>query len=666
VSWLVANTLVAAAAALAALAVGRWLRPAPAAMHLLWLFVLLKLVTPPLLTIEVPLAPLAPAPVRTAPWTAPERSHGAAAGAGSRPALAAAGATPAATPAAAPASVQRVDVAAIALAVWAAGAAVMLARLAAGLARGRRRMRGLASVSAAARAEVEALAARLGVRAPELRDDPDASSPYVWSIGRPVLVLPVQLLARAPANGRAAVLAHELAHLRRGDPWFLRLELALGVALWWHPLFWLACRQMRAWSELACDAWALASVPGASLDYATVLVDAVSRPDRVVAATAVLAARPAARAVFERRLTMILDENVPHRPGRRAWWSAAGLAVALFTVPVAAQREQDPVRVEVRVDGKVKSVDELTASERKALLRSLLRAEEQREVRDAPRPRPRPEPAPKPRGKADPDGEPRPKPQGEPRPKSGRAAPEHAHGEEARLDRHDAHQHMKAVHRGIHQHVHDALREAHVEIEADPDLRELGITDEVSRLVEDVAGGKGIDGGLDELIRAAMRGASRMTLKELEADPELRELGLTEDVVELVQGLMNDRGNQDAIGAFVRKAARAALGEARRDIERDPELKRLGIDVDVGELIDGVLRGGGSFDADLQRVIDKAIHGAMRLHDNGEHGDAPAPARKKARPGARTWEWLSDDDDEQADEPKPAPPKNVKNKSVLR
>ena len=52
-SWLLANSVVAFLLCGIVLAIGRFAKPAPAVMHVLWLFVLLKLVTPPLF--EVPL-----------------------------------------------------------------------------------------------------------------------------------------------------------------------------------------------------------------------------------------------------------------------------------------------------------------------------------------------------------------------------------------------------------------------------------------------------------------------------------------------------------------------------------------------------------------------------------------------------------------------------------
>src|SRR5262249_4957108 len=63
---LLGNALLAAALAVPALAAGR-LRSRPALVHSLWLLVLLKLLTPPLLTVPLPWpAPPAPVPEKTA------------------------------------------------------------------------------------------------------------------------------------------------------------------------------------------------------------------------------------------------------------------------------------------------------------------------------------------------------------------------------------------------------------------------------------------------------------------------------------------------------------------------------------------------------------------------------------------------------------------------
>lgn len=555
-SWLVANSLVAAAMAVLVLAVGRC-RTAPAVMHGLWLFVLLKLVTPPLFAVPVDLSwwngPSGPGHLVVVSGDLASdaaRSAGAADGAGAVAAAAMPVAAPAVVPAA-PWPWERV-----ALAAWALGSAGMFVWFAAGLWRGHRRLRALGPVPPAMQREVAGWAASLGVRMPALRDDPAACSPYVWSFGRTCLVIPVRALAAVPPKGRAAVLVHELAHLRRGDHWLAHAELLLAVVLWWHPLFWFARARLRLWGELACDAWAVASVPDATIDYATVLVEAVARPETAVA-PAVLAARPAARAAFERRLQMILNENVPCRASRAWWLPFSSLALGLFTVPVAAQHgQQEPVHVEIRVNGK--QVDELSAAERKALLHRLLLAEtkhaEKREAKDEAKVAETGEEAaqdPQPRKGGKKDG------------KKGEAKPGKKLRAAVRIDPlaepHAGHGAMPSG-REIHDALRAGLAEARAEIEGDEDLRELGITEEVTRLIDDIAAGKGMGEGLDAVVKAAMKGAGKMVEKELRADPDLRELGITVDVEALLGSLFSGQGDFEAqLQALVEKALRGAL-----------------------------------------------------------------------------------------------------------
>lgn len=75
------------------------------------------------------------------------------------------------------------------------------------------------------------------------------SSPFILGLFRPVIYLPSGMDgAQLPY-----VLAHERAHLRRGDPLWKVLGFAILAVYWFHPLFWLAyalfCRDL----ELACD-----------------------------------------------------------------------------------------------------------------------------------------------------------------------------------------------------------------------------------------------------------------------------------------------------------------------------------------------------------------------------------------------------------------------------
>lgn len=100
------------------------------------------------------------------------------------------------------------------------------------------------------------LAGIAGVRAPTLRVSPHWASPLVAPGGQ--VCLPRRLMRTLDGQQRAAVLAHEIAHLRRHDlAWRLAARLVSQLG-WLQPLNRLAVRRLDLLAELACDAWAAA------------------------------------------------------------------------------------------------------------------------------------------------------------------------------------------------------------------------------------------------------------------------------------------------------------------------------------------------------------------------------------------------------------------------
>jgi multidrug efflux pump subunit AcrA (membrane-fusion protein)/beta-lactamase regulating signal transducer with metallopeptidase domain len=95
---------------------------------------------------------------------------------------------------------------------------------------------------------------RLGV-APRVRllVSPEVSVPVQVGWLRPGILLPPGVAASTDEATRAAVLVHELAHVRRGDYGWNLLLRALFVLYWPHPLAWFAGRQIGQLREQACD-----------------------------------------------------------------------------------------------------------------------------------------------------------------------------------------------------------------------------------------------------------------------------------------------------------------------------------------------------------------------------------------------------------------------------
>ncbi len=196
------------------------------------------------------------------------------------------------------------------VAAWllAMGVSLGLARLCIGLAAVRAYRRRTTPVADEALNQLlAALRQRLGCRrAIEIRESPEIVSPATIGWRRPIVLLPTDWRQWTDSE-RHVVLAHEVAHVARGDfaGW---LVAQLSVVLhFYNPLVhWLA-RRLRVEQELAADALgAMASV--GSGPYLTVLASMALRQDD---RAATWAARPflPARGTLLRRIEMLRDNK---------------------------------------------------------------------------------------------------------------------------------------------------------------------------------------------------------------------------------------------------------------------------------------------------------------------------------------------------------------------
>jgi beta-lactamase regulating signal transducer with metallopeptidase domain len=340
------NALAACALALLAAAVARLCRR-PAVAHSLWLIVLLKLVTPPVLPVRLPGFPASPAAPRAVALpadtdqAAPPATEGEAGPVTADAVLApdeqelpaptvvvpARPLTADLIPAPAPPATARTPFpwAGAALLLWAAGSSACFAVAAIRAYRFARLLRFAEAAPTDLQERAEALAARLGLaRCPGIWLVPGQLSPMLWAIGgTPRVFLPAGLLGRLGLAQQDALLAHELAHLRRRDHWVRGLEMLVNVLYWWHPVVWWARRELREAEEQCCDAWVLWALPGAQKTYALALVETV---DFLSEAWSVLPQGASGIGQVQhlrRRITMIMRGTTP-----RALTWVGGLAVA--------------------------------------------------------------------------------------------------------------------------------------------------------------------------------------------------------------------------------------------------------------------------------------------------------------------------------------------------
>lgn len=380
----VTNALVATVLALAALLAGK-LGRRPALCHALWLLVLLKLITPPLVIFPVAWPANDPPPVAVTPAASPaEQAEAPVApreavkvvveiaveeedGENEPPTVAAAPMEERAAPAIplapppvdpaspAPGQVEIADQAPEAaveipwgtLLGWswlltsAAWFAVALWRIV----RFQRLLAPAQPAGAALQQEACALAVRLGLRdCPGVWLMPGKLSPLLWAVsGYPRLLLPLGLLERLDAAQRATLLAHELAHYRRRDHWVRCIEfVALGL-YWWFPVLWWARRELREAEEECCDAWVVWALPEAVKAYARALVETLDFLSGSQPALPPVASGLGQLHLLRRRLTMIMRGTTPRMLTGAGFIAVLALAALLLPLwPTVAQHPVQP------------------------------------------------------------------------------------------------------------------------------------------------------------------------------------------------------------------------------------------------------------------------------------------------------------------------------------
>jgi beta-lactamase regulating signal transducer with metallopeptidase domain len=298
-----------------ALALPRWQAP------------VLTLAAPSAAAVESPSTPSARASQPPAPSVARQRAETAAT---SSPA--AAGSRTAPVPAA-------WSWTAIAALVWAAGAALILARLLLGIAAVHVLARRSRAASAAAWLPLaREIAGELGVARVSFRRADGAAMPMAWGIFRPVVLMPADA-DTWPEPRLRIVLMHELAHVKRADCLTHLLAQAACAVYWMNPLAWLAARRARTERERACDDLVLSRGTRGS-DYAGELVEIArtigrDRTGRLLAGASLAMAH---RSQLEGRLMSILDPTVPRTGVSRL--RASGVTILAFAsiVPLATMQ----------------------------------------------------------------------------------------------------------------------------------------------------------------------------------------------------------------------------------------------------------------------------------------------------------------------------------------
>lgn len=143
-------------------------------------------------------------------------------------------------------------------------------------------------------------------------------SPVVVRIVRPLILLPSSVITGLTTEQIEAVMAHELAHIRRWDMLSCVTQRVVETLLFFHPAVWFVSRRMNLERERACDEMVL-SLGWTRVDYCHALLRAAETGaiSRQFSASFVgLSASGNDASAFKQRIVGLLADDSPAKtPG---------------------------------------------------------------------------------------------------------------------------------------------------------------------------------------------------------------------------------------------------------------------------------------------------------------------------------------------------------------
>lgn len=182
---------------------------------------------------------------------------------------------------------------------------------------------------------LDRICARLQIgRAVRLLESARLEVPAVVGVFKPVILVPTAILSNLSPAQVEAILAHELAHVRRHDYLINLVQAAVETVLFYHPATWWISSQVRSERENCCDDLA-AEVCGNRALYAQALaaLETARVPHPAIAATG---------GNLLDRIRRLLDLPVVRRRTSMRSLAAAMVAIACVAFPFAFARAQQP------------------------------------------------------------------------------------------------------------------------------------------------------------------------------------------------------------------------------------------------------------------------------------------------------------------------------------
>ena len=261
---------------------------------------------------------------------------------------------------------------------WLIGSGILLLRFAGGwIFTERLRINAKIVMDKEWRARFGVITAKMNIsKAVEFRETAKVLTPMVIGTFSPVVLIPIGLLSGFSTAQVEAILAHELAHIRRNDYLINMLQSFVEVIFFFHPAIWWLSEKVRAEREHCCDDIALA-VCGDKMSLAHALVKVAEWQAAPGLAMAFASKKP----LLLHRVQRVLGLNP--KPVRTfsslpAMVFAIGLVIGISAYAVAQKVEKDkerkaakhmtvkkrkPAKTDIRVEHEMDEMAEVTIDE---------------------------------------------------------------------------------------------------------------------------------------------------------------------------------------------------------------------------------------------------------------------------------------------------------------
>lgn len=159
--------------------------------------------------------------------------------------------------------------------------------------------------------------------------------PGLFGVWHPTILLPADMAASADEEMLRSVLAHEFAHIRRGDAAFRLLTHVILIWYWFNPALIVLRRRLAQLQEICCDATALSYLRQERSSYINTLVQMghrmLQREDRLAVTPTMLSVFDTHGGLSERMQRLL---NQPRRLTSRQRKIVGVVMLLIFKVTV--------------------------------------------------------------------------------------------------------------------------------------------------------------------------------------------------------------------------------------------------------------------------------------------------------------------------------------------